>query len=327
MGTVRKGRAEFPFLMVAAALVAAVCIPVRPGRAEPVELSVEFGGDMNGEQLAAMLNGSLEFGQGRLHGQFAARPQVINNAAVAAMTFTYLTDTLVMPAGVPPEQTIFGLAQGNYQATRTYTYEGFDNMLLMSHATATLEGSILIGNVVVEGEIPFVNGSPVGASNADSIVAYNAWLTPNGPGSILDIGTIHMSSGLIAHWTGEHTYNGRELSNPYEIVVQWPILSLLDEMFEADFTNVARPIHGDLNDDGFAGQTDLDIVLGAWGTRPPSDPRADPSADGFVGQADLDYVLADWGLGIPPLAIPEPATLGIFAFCGFSLLRRKPKSR
>ena len=95
-----------------------------------------------------------------------------------------------------------------------------------------------------------------------------------------------------------------------------------------DFTfAVADVFPGDLNVDGFVGQTDLDIVLSAWGTGPPIDPRADPSGDGFVGQADLDTVLADWGQGTAPPAVPEPATLGTLALCGLALLRRKGKSR
>jgi len=58
---------------------------------------------------------------------------------------------------------------------------------------------------------------------------------------------------------------------------------------------------GDLNGDGFVGQTDLDIVLDNWGlNQPPADPRADPSGDGFIGQTDLDYVLQDWGKGSQP---------------------------
>lgn len=86
-------------------------------------------------------------------------------------------------------------------------------------------------------------------------------------------------------------------------------------------------MRGDLNDDGWVGQTDLDMVLAEWGNFPPDDPRTDPSGDRVVKREDLDYVLADWGRGTPPLTpIPEPATLGVFALCGFSLLRRKPKS-
>ena len=90
---------------------------------------------------------------------------------------------------------------------------------------------------------------------------------------------------------------------------------------------VDTSIPGDLNEDGFVGQADLDIVLGAWGTRPPSDPRADPDGNGLVAQGDLDTVLSNWAAGTPPAAVPEPATLGMFAFCAPALLRRRSKSR
>ena len=56
-------------------------------------------------------------------------------------------------------------------------------------------------------------------------------------------------------------------------------------------------VPGDLNDDGFVGQGDLDIVLDAWGDTVSPGSQADPSGDGFVGQADLDIVLDHWGEG------------------------------
>ena len=74
------------------------------------------------------------------------------------------------------------------------------------------------------------------------------------------------------------------------------------------------PIPGDLNNDGFVGRDDLDIVLDYWGqpVAPGDLLEGDPSGDGFVGQADLDIVLDYWGQGVvtaPFTAAPEPITL------------------
>ncbi|MEZ6192071.1 MAG: hypothetical protein R3C45_12405 [Phycisphaerales bacterium] len=68
------------------------------------------------------------------------------------------------------------------------------------------------------------------------------------------------------------------------------------------------PIEGDLNDDGFVGIVDLNIVLGQWNhgdngivSGPPlEDPRADPSGDGYVGIADLNIILGNWNAGYQP---------------------------
>ena len=87
----------------------------------------------------------------------------------------------------------------------------------------------------------------------------------------------------------------------------------------------ALPGIGDVNQDGFVGQADLDIVLAAWGTSPPSDPRADLFEDNLVGQADLDTVLSFWGEGEPPPVVPEPATLSVLALGGLALMCRRRK--
>jgi len=89
-----------------------------------------------------------------------------------------------------------------------------------------------------------------------------------------------------------------------------------------------RELPGDLNDDGFVSQPDLDLVLLNWGdTVTPGDASlGDGSGDGLVAQADLDLVLLNWGLGTPPssiAAIPEPATAGLMVLGGFALLRRR----
>lgn len=85
-------------------------------------------------------------------------------------------------------------------------------------------------------------------------------------------------------------------------------------------------LEGDLNNDGFVGIADLNIVLGAWNQNvPPGDPLADPSGDGFVGIADLNVVLGNWNAGTPPVAsqVPEPASLMLLVVVGGTVLSRR----
>jgi hypothetical protein len=82
---------------------------------------------------------------------------------------------------------------------------------------------------------------------------------------------------------------------------------------------------GDLDGDGFVGINDLNIVLGAWNQAvPPGNPLADPSGDGFVGIDDINIVLGNWNVGTPPAAdaVPEPATLVVFAIVSTMALNR-----
>jgi hypothetical protein len=57
---------------------------------------------------------------------------------------------------------------------------------------------------------------------------------------------------------------------------------------------------GDVNKDGFVGQTDLDELLGKWGQSVPPGQGPDLNGDGVIGLGDLDFVLAEWGQGTNP---------------------------
>ncbi len=90
--------------------------------------------------------------------------------------------------------------------------------------------------------------------------------------------------------------------------------------------DAVAPIAGDINNDGFVGIADLNIVLGNWNLNvPPADPLADPSDDGFVGIADLNIILGNWNAGtpLPPAVVPEPTTLAVLGLGGLAMLRRR----
>ncbi len=81
---------------------------------------------------------------------------------------------------------------------------------------------------------------------------------------------------------------------------------------------------GDLNDDGYVGLDDLELVLGNWNQNvPPGDSSADPSGDGFVGLDDLDIVLGNWNVGtLPGVLVPEPSGAGLLVLSMCIALRR-----
>ncbi len=80
---------------------------------------------------------------------------------------------------------------------------------------------------------------------------------------------------------------------------------------------------GDLDNDGFVGINDLNLVLVNWNLNaPPGDAAADPSGDEFVGIDDLNVVLGNWNTGTPPraAAIPEPGTLVMLSLGGIAAI-------
>jgi len=82
-------------------------------------------------------------------------------------------------------------------------------------------------------------------------------------------------------------------------------------------------IPGDLNDDGFVGGDDLDIIRNHWGQTVTMGKLevGDPSGDGVVGGDDLDIIRANWGQGSPPMisTIPEPASWILLIGAAFTL--------
>jgi len=104
----------------------------------------------------------------------------------------------------------------------------------------------------------------------------------------------------------------------------------LSETEIADLASIQQSLPGDLNDDGFVGGDDLDIVRGFWGQNVTAGDleSGDPSGDGFVGGDDLDIVRANWGEGTPPTpsAVPEPsmfAGLIALALAAATVARRR----
>jgi hypothetical protein len=111
---------------------------------------------------------------------------------------------------------------------------------------------------------------------------------------------------------------------PYNAVSVWCA------QFGVNFGSGTFGFAGDLDDDGFVGITDLNIILGHWNQNvtPDDDSQGDPSGDGFVGIEDLNTVLGNWNAGVPPAGpvgkVPEPTTCAtlLLGACTYLGVRR-----
>ena len=167
----------------------------------------------------------------------------------------------------------------------------------------------ILGAAVDLGDDP---GDAVIADQKVSAAWFNTDPTNTGPTRIANITLTNDAMGtfsLRASFTG----------NPVQV------------LFEDGYVVNGRAyfsIPGDLDDDGYVGLDDLDIILNNWNQNvPPADPRADPSNDDYVGLDDLDILLNNWNFGIPPAAVsanvPEPAGLTLLALGGVTMLLRR----
>ena len=99
--------------------------------------------------------------------------------------------------------------------------------------------------------------------------------------------------------------------------------AVLDEIrFGATFADVTPivggvdPINGDYDNDGFVGQSDLDLVLLNWGDTSPPAPAGwvNQVPTGLIGQGALDGVLLNWGNSASSqlVGVPEPSSALLF---------------
>ncbi len=91
------------------------------------------------------------------------------------------------------------------------------------------------------------------------------------------------------------------------------------------YNNSGSILLGDLNNDGFIGLDDLDIVLSNWNQTTTT---GDLNGDGYIGLDDLDIILNNWNTGTPStasqLTIPEPASAALL-FTGSLFFHRRQR--
>jgi hypothetical protein len=196
---VRGGIAALSFAAAAAPFVSAT-----PAIAVTITVNGTSTGTINGAPVAFTTSGLLNTDTGNHSASetFAAFPPDLAPPAAAAgpiiVIFSWKTAIATGPLP-PPKLDIFGVSGGNYSLHRAYTSPGGNT--LIQDATVTTSNSVMNGNVSYVGSI---------ANNLGSLTSYHVIQTPNGPGSVLESGTVLTTSGTVA-WNGEYSYSGLAL--------------------------------------------------------------------------------------------------------------------
>ncbi len=97
-------------------------------------------------------------------------------------------------------------------------------------------------------------------------------------------------------------------------------VTYLADRVRVEVVATAPHLAGDLDDDGFVGIADLNLVLSRWNQASPAGvwSLGDVSGDGFIGIEDLNAVLGNWNAGTPPppdasAQVPEPGAIVLMA--------------
>lgn len=151
---------------------------------------------------------------------------------------------------------------------------------------------------------------------------------------LLDVDLIDLGSGLFTPSPG----------NSFTVLTASSLTGVFDEVslpispgvglsviYQAGSVTLLAGLAGDMDNDGFVGINDLNIVLSAWNQNVSAGVwlLGDSSGDGFVGIDDLNTVLGNWNTGTAPAGItaPEPTSLGVLLAGTVTLLRRARRTQ
>jgi len=206
---------------------------------------------------------------------------------------------------IEPGGEIFQDALGSDFAPNPALFPNFPTLEFDSYLTANGGQPFIAGQAVdLGGDVQEFSSTHI------DITWLNTALTDIGT---FGIGRFTLSDNAVGTWsmlitstTGLRTFQG----------------NINNGAFDLRDTGGGEPLLGDLDEDGFVGINDLNLVLGNWnqtiidGNAPQF---GDLNFDLFVGIEDLNIILGNWNQGTPPanIAVPEP---GAVAFVGLATL-------